>query len=300
MSGSSGLSINASSATIAAAAFCAACSPNIGRNSSSYVAREPRIRSAWPPVAWSRSSTSKSRYSSNSVAPISSHRASITVQGIGVLLAAHHDGALLDDARLLARHLGDRRTQLRVVERDRRQHGDVATDQVRRVPCPAHPHLEHPERHRLVREPQVRERAQRLEVRDLLLALGVHQHQERQQVLVLLGELLLRDVDPAHREPLADGHEVRRRVQARREPVRTREFGRHARGGPLAVRAGDVDRRIRQLRVGEQRREREDPRQVGHHAALTASLELGDGFPEVQRDQPPARRAAPRSRRAAA
>ena len=152
---------------------------------------------------------------------------------------------------------------------------------------PAHPHLEHAERHRLVREPQVRERAQRLEVRDLLLALRVDQHQERQQVLVLLGELLLRDVDPAHREPLADGHEVRRRVQPRREPVRARELGRHARRGPLAVRAGDVDRRIRQLRVGQQRREREDPRQVGHHAALAASLELGDGFPEVQRDQPP-------------
>ena len=208
-------------------------------------------------------------------------------QRLVILLAADRDVAFLDDARLLPRHLRDRGAELRVIERDRREHGDVAAHQVRGVPRAAHAHLEHAERDRLVREPQVREGAQRLEVRDLLLALGVDQQQVRQQVLVLLGELRLRDVDAADRESLADRHEVGRRVEPGRQPVRAGELGRHARRGPLPVRAGDVDRGVRQLRVGQQRRERQDPGQIGHHAALTASLELGDGLPEVQPDQPP-------------
>ena len=71
----------------------------------------PRIRSACPPIACSRSSTSKSRYSSFSVAPTSAHRCSITRSASSSCSRLDRDGALLDDARLLPRHLGDRRTR---------------------------------------------------------------------------------------------------------------------------------------------------------------------------------------------
>ncbi len=208
-------------------------------------------------------------------------------QRLDILLPADRDSALLDDARLLPRHLGDGRPELRMVEGDRGEDGDVATDQVRGIPRPAHAHLEHAERDRLVREPQVGQRGERLEVGDLILALRIHEQQVRQQVLVLLGELLLRDVDAADREPLADRHQMGGGVEPGGQPVRARQLRRHAGGRALAVRAGDVDRWVRQLRVGQQRGEREDPREVGQHAALSASFELGDGLADVQPDQPP-------------
>ena len=92
VSASSGLSINASNATSAAAAFCAACSPNIGRNSSSYVARKPRIRSAWPPVRLEpilelEVAVLQQQLGAHLRASRLDHR-----ERLGVLLAAHHDG----------------------------------------------------------------------------------------------------------------------------------------------------------------------------------------------------------------
>ena len=77
---------------------------------------------------------------------------------------------------LLARHLGDRGAELGMVERDRRR-ARRRRPRTRFVAShvPPMPDLEHAERHRLVGEPQVGERGQRLEVRDLILALRVDQ-----------------------------------------------------------------------------------------------------------------------------
>ncbi len=64
------------------------------------------------------------------------------------------------------------------------------------------------ERDRLVREPQEPERRERLEVRDAADAL-VHRPQVRQEVLVLLAELLVRHPRATDDETLGDGREVR-------------------------------------------------------------------------------------------
>jgi hypothetical protein len=87
-----------------------------------------------------------------------------------------------------------------MVEPDRAHDGDVAGDQVGGVPRTTHAHLEHGELHRLVGEPQESERSERLEVRRASDA-PVDRLEDRQQVLVLLGELALRerlaaDLDP--------------------------------------------------------------------------------------------------------
>ena len=66
-----------------------------------------------------------------------------------------------------------------MVERDRRDHGDVARDEVRRVPRAAHAHLEDAERDRLVGEPEVGERGERLEVGHPLLGPVVDELEER-------------------------------------------------------------------------------------------------------------------------
>ena len=168
-----------------------------------------------------------------------------------------------------------------MVERDRTDHADVAGDEVRRVPRPAHAHLVDAQPDRPVGEPQVRERRQRLEVRHLLLALRVHEQQEREQVLVLGGELLEGHVDAAHREPFGDGLEVRRRVQPGGDAVRARELGDRTRRRGLAVRAGDVDRGVRELRVVQERGELQDPREVRHHPGFLATLELAPAPPRT-------------------
>ena len=62
-------------------------------------------------------------------------------------------------------------------------------------------------------------------------------------------------------------------------------------GRALAVRARHVDRRVRQLRVVEVGREREDARQVGHHARFLAGLELRE---RLRRD-PSSRSGRPRT-----
>ena len=64
--------------------------------------------------------------------------------GLGRLLAHDGDLALLDDARLLRRHLGDRGAELGMVERDGADHRDVPGHQVRGVPRPAHADLVDP------------------------------------------------------------------------------------------------------------------------------------------------------------
>ena len=131
------------------------------------------------------------------------------VQRVGRLLADHHDLPRLHDARLLGGDLPDGRAELRMVEPDLADHGDVAGDEVRRIPRPAHPDLEHPEPHRLVGEPQERERRHDLEVGRRAVPASVDHLEVRLEVLPLLGELLLGDLHAAEREALAHGVQVR-------------------------------------------------------------------------------------------
>ena len=95
-----------------------------------------------------------------------------------------------------------------MVERDGAQHGDVAANEVRRVPTPAHPDLEHTDRYRLVCEPEVGEGREGFEVGDLLVGLCVDGQQVGKEMPVLLGELIVSDRFAADGETLGDRREV--------------------------------------------------------------------------------------------
>ena len=96
-----------------------------------------------------------------------------------------------------------------MIERDRCEHGDVALDEVGGIPATSHAHLEYTELHRPVREPQVGERGERLEVGHALIALAIDELQEGQQMLVLRGEFGARGVLTADRDPLRHLEQVR-------------------------------------------------------------------------------------------
>ena len=64
-------------------------------------------------------------------------------------------------------------------------------------------------------------------------------------------------------------------------PCAQRELGDDLGGGAFAVRAGHVDRGVGELRVGQVGRQRQDAREVGHHAPFLARVEFGERFGEV-------------------
>ena len=270
---------NASHAAIAAAALRTACSPNNGRKSSSY-------ESAQASHGERLASHGQQSLGDLPVAELERHRRADlihrppTPRALRHPVPGRHGLPPFTMPAFSPRHLGQGRAELGMIEPDRGDHGDVARDEVRGVPRAAHADLEHAEGDGLVGEPEVREGGQRLEVGHPLVSLVVDELEERLQVPELLGELRLGDVDPPHGEPLGHRLEVRRRVQARREAVGARDLGRHPRRRALAVRARDVDRRVRQLGIVQVGGDRQDARQVGHHASPCG---------------PRARRALPRS-----
>ena len=159
------------------------------------------------------------------VAPTSAARASITRSASVRLLAHDRDLARLDDPRLLV-------ATSRIVEpssgwssADLADHRDVARHKVVASHDPPMPTSYDRQPHRLVREPEERERRERLEVGRPRVAPARRRRRGTAEVRALLGELLHGDLAP--RRPAALGHrlQVRRGVEAGRDPVRARELG---------------------------------------------------------------------------
>ena len=193
-------------------------------------------------------------------------------EDLGVLLSHDRDPLRLDDPGLLARDVSQRWPQFRdVIHPDRADHGDIGSDQVRRVPGATHPDLEDPEPHGQIGEIQERQGGQRLEVRDGGLRPGVHKIEVGRQPFPLVGELLLRDQVAADADALPHGHQMRRHVEARSHPVRARESGGGSGRRGLPVRAGDVDGWVGELGIVQVAGERPHTieRRPGHVLGLT-------------------------------
>jgi hypothetical protein len=177
-----------------------------------------------------------------------------------------------------------------MIHPDRRDDGDIGPDQVRRVPGPAHPHLEDRQGDRLVGEPQIGEAGRGLEVRERPLTQPVDELEVRLEVLPFGGELRFADRLAADLEALGHRKEMGRREDPGREALGTSNRGRHARSRGLPVRPGDVDRRIRQLRMVKVVDQLPDPiqRRSGHVLRLPR-VQTREGVLEPHQRSPRAR-----------
>ncbi len=179
------------------------------------------------------------------------------------------EAAGLDDPGLLPRDLLDRVAQVGlVVQPDRGDHRDGRVHDVRRVPRAAHAHLDHRDVDGRVGEHGVRERGERLEVRQRVLVPGVDQVEvgldlgERGDEAVV-GERLAVQADPL-------GHplQVRTGVAADPQTQLAQEGVGHPGRGRLAVGAGHQQHRVRRLRAAQDVEQVPDAIQRGVQSGL--------------------------------
>jgi len=189
--------------------------------------------------------------------------------------------ARLDDSGLLG---GDAREvvaeDLHVVHSDRRDRGrERLRNDVRRIEPPAEADLEHRHVDLLIEEVGERRGGRDLEVGEGRI--GVESFARGPgaalpvDALEELGERVVVDVDPADRDALVHLLEVRRRVRPDLQALRAEHRVEHAHDRALAVRAGDVDHRVAEVRVPERAEERPQPRQPEAHPRIGESRENG-------------------------
>ena len=127
---------------------------------------------------------------------------------------------------------------------------------VRRIPGAAHADFENRDINRGVGELPDRHRGEHLEEAHrrlvLLLHLAVHQRNQILDLVPRINEIIIGQLLAVNGDPLIDLLQMRGRVQAGTHAIRTADRLRHARGGPLAVRASDVDDAEAVLRVAQQ------------------------------------------------
>jgi hypothetical protein len=168
----------------------------------------------------------------------------ISTSGIG--LAHHHGTRGLDDARLLRCDVREGRAgELGVVEPDVGDDRHLGLDQVGGVPPAEQTDLDHGHVHGHVGEPAERGGGHRLEVA------GPHagEHLEFGDSTDLFGELLVADRFTVARDALVDPFEVWAGVGAHGEALRHQQLGDHLHRRPLAVGAGDMDHRRREMGI---------------------------------------------------
>ena len=146
-----------------------------------------------------------------------------------------------------------------VIDRYRGDHRHRAVGDVRAVPCAADADLDHRHVDRRVGEDGERHRGEHLEEGQRGRLALVHQGQVRQHLLVGVDEALGAERLAVHADPLPDRGQVRAGEQAGSQPAGTQQRLDHPGGRGLAVGPGDVDDRVRPLRVTEQRGQRRDP-----------------------------------------
>jgi hypothetical protein len=148
----------------------------------------------------------------------------------------------------------------------------VAVDHVGRVPGAPHPDLDHPDVHRAVGERGVGHRHQHLEETQLRpagdRAVGVDQVQVGRDLVVHLDEPLRIEHLAVDRDPLPHVVQVRADEPSGPQAVLAQQPLDHPGGRGLPVRAGDVHRLERLLRVAEQPADGGDPVQARHQIVL--------------------------------
>ena len=170
------------------------------------------------------------------------------------LRGADEEAAGLDDAGLLVGDvLGGVAQQVRVVQRDRGDHGHLAVADVRGVGDAAQAHLDDGDVDRLVGEDREAQDGQALEVGQPGLALGlefaVHDLQVGPDLVPDPDEGLIRHRGAVDADPFGDLGQVRARVAAGAQAVGAQPGLDHPGRGGLAVGAGDVDDRERLVRL---------------------------------------------------
>ena len=157
----------------------------------------------------------------------------------------HDDGAVLHDGELLSRDLRARLTQdLRVLEGDVREQDDARPKDVRRVEAPTETGLDDGDVDVRIRECEERRPRDDLELRrPRALGRGADRLHNRLEVDLLA-------VEP---DPLAPGCDVRGDRRPHREALPEEKLLDRDRCRRLPVRADDVDRGKRVLRIAEHR-----------------------------------------------
>src|SRR6266404_7960992 len=202
----------------------------------------------------------------------------------------------LHDTRLLARDRRDRVAEiLLVIAADVGDHGDRRDDDVRRVEASAEADLEHLHLDALGGERDPREQRHHLERGEPACVVEV-----ATQAPDAFDDLVLGDRHAVNGDALAKRDQVRRRIEADAPPRGAHDRVEHRRRRALAVRAADVQRRRRALRISEARRRRLDARELQIDAgARLAGVQPGEGahVRVVAAHAPSWRRGAVRRRR---
>ena len=141
----------------------------------------------------------------------------------------------------LAEHLG-------VLQRHVREQNDLSVDDVGRIEPPAETRLDDGHVHSLLRELEQGSRGQDLELRRPELLRGTANPRDGPLEAGLITI-----------QPLVPAGDVRRRVRANAKTLAPQQLGDRAGGGRLPVRADDVNRGIRVLRIAEAREQRPHP-----------------------------------------
>ena len=180
-------------------------------------------------------------------------RAQKRSRSLGRLRSQNHVGVRFDDAGLLGGDLGHGvAEEFHMVKPDRRDHGNLGCDLVRRVPPPAEPDLDHSYVDGRIGERGVRQRGHHLEEGELDLEALVHQCDVWLDLPVNLDEALGRDRCAVDHHSLGDAREVRTRVSPTAQAEAQQQGVDHAGRRGLAVRPGQMNRAVGALRFAEQ------------------------------------------------
>ena len=168
------------------------------------------------------------------------------------LLREDRGRSRLDDPGLLPRDALQVVAEIAlVVQRDRRHHRHQSVGHVGRVPEPAEPDLHHRHVDRRVCERRVRHRGEHLEEAHPDRLVAIDQLDERDHLVVQLGESFRRHRLTVDADPLRVRLEVRAGEPTGPQTEASEQRVDHARGRGLAVRPRHMDHRERPLRVAE-------------------------------------------------
>ena len=204
--------------------------------------------------------------------PRRAHRRAQDRQRLAVR-ARHGHVAALDDRRLLAGDVRDRRPEaVRVVEAHVGEHRHPPVPGVGGVEPPAEAHLDQGDVEVHLGEVAEHDRGQELELRGRAEAPG-DAIRGRQRLVHEPREVRRRDRPPVHDDPLPVGHEVRLGGLAHPVPGGPQRGARQGDDAPLAVRARDQRPAHRQLRVAHRTQQRADAAQAQADPEAAAGLD---------------------------
>ena len=171
--------------------------------------------------------------------------------------------------------------ELRVLERDIRDDGDLRRDDVRRIEQAAETDLDDGIFHFLLCKIIERCCRQCLELRRALGSLGHHLVNLLAHSCQACGEVRLADGLSINLHALGVRDEMRRDVEPRADGRLLENRGEHGRNRALAIRARHMNRAIMVLRRAQELEQTLDSCETEPHAENIQSIEISQGFPIV-------------------